>query len=211
MEKPGKHHLNEMMEATFVSSRTNQHGVPPGTSVVVQRLRIWASHAGGLGLIPRWGTKIPHARKKQKKTMVCLLIRSTVKDKYASYGVPAANAGLLLNIRELQAIPYWGIFYKVTGLNFSKTLRTPKTRENGKLFQTETKATRQDNQMQSMIGSGSSWRDVIGTTGKYRRGPRVGWERRVSGYTLRMSENVLGKECTLMCYVTTGLASDTCS
>ena len=30
-------------------------------SVVVQWLRLCASHAGGAGSIPGWGTKIPHA------------------------------------------------------------------------------------------------------------------------------------------------------
>ena len=32
-----------------------------GTSLVVQRLRLHASNAGGVGSIPGWGTKIPHA------------------------------------------------------------------------------------------------------------------------------------------------------
>ena len=32
-----------------------------GTSLVVQWLRLQASIAGGMGLIPGWGTKIPHA------------------------------------------------------------------------------------------------------------------------------------------------------
>ena len=32
-----------------------------GTSLVVQWLRLCASNAGGTGLIPGWGTKIPHA------------------------------------------------------------------------------------------------------------------------------------------------------
>ena len=31
------------------------------TSLVVQWLRLCASGAGGMGLIPGWGTKIPHA------------------------------------------------------------------------------------------------------------------------------------------------------
>ena len=33
----------------------------PGTSLVVQWLRLHASSAGGAGSIPGWGTKIPHA------------------------------------------------------------------------------------------------------------------------------------------------------
>ena len=32
-----------------------------GTSLVVQWLRLHASNAGGDGLIPGWGIKIPHA------------------------------------------------------------------------------------------------------------------------------------------------------
>ena len=32
-----------------------------GTSLVVQWLRLCASIAGGMGLIPGWGNKIPHA------------------------------------------------------------------------------------------------------------------------------------------------------
>ena len=32
-----------------------------GTSLVIQWLRLYASTAGGMGLIPGWGTKIPHA------------------------------------------------------------------------------------------------------------------------------------------------------
>ena len=39
-----------------------------GTSLVVQWLGLWASNAGGMGSIPGWGTKIPHAaRRGQKK------------------------------------------------------------------------------------------------------------------------------------------------
>ena len=46
------------------------------TSLVVQWLRLCASTAGGLGLIPGQGTKIPHAtwhnqKKKNKKTKNC--------------------------------------------------------------------------------------------------------------------------------------------
>ena len=32
-----------------------------GTSLVIQWVRLYASTAGGMGLIPGWGTKIPHA------------------------------------------------------------------------------------------------------------------------------------------------------
>ena len=44
-----------------------------GTSLVVQWLGLWASSTGGMGSIPGWGTKIPHAaqlsqKKKKKKT-----------------------------------------------------------------------------------------------------------------------------------------------
>ena len=43
-----------------------------GTFLAVQWLRLQASTAGGVGSIPDWGTKIPHApqhgKKKKKKT-----------------------------------------------------------------------------------------------------------------------------------------------
>ena len=32
-----------------------------GTSLVIQWLRLYTPTAGGMGLIPGWGTKIPHA------------------------------------------------------------------------------------------------------------------------------------------------------
>ena len=38
-----------------------------GTSLVVQWLRLCTSTAGGMGLIPGRGTKIPHATHGQKK------------------------------------------------------------------------------------------------------------------------------------------------
>ena len=44
-----------------------------GTSLVVQWLSLCASTAGGVSLIPLWGTKIPHAKgatKKKKKVKV---------------------------------------------------------------------------------------------------------------------------------------------
>ena len=45
-----------------------------GTSLAVQWLRLGASNAGGMGSIPGWGTKIPHAvswpKKKKKGQMV---------------------------------------------------------------------------------------------------------------------------------------------
>ena len=50
-----------------------QNGVDPGISLVVQWLRLCASNAGGAGLIPGWGTKIPHAvqcSQKEKKNGV---------------------------------------------------------------------------------------------------------------------------------------------
>ena len=39
-----------------------------GTSLVVQRLRLWASKAGDAGLIPCWGTKTLHAAWCSQKT-----------------------------------------------------------------------------------------------------------------------------------------------
>ena len=38
-----------------------------GASLVVQRLRLCASTAGGMGSIPDWGTKIPHASQHGQK------------------------------------------------------------------------------------------------------------------------------------------------
>ena len=49
----------------------------PGPSLVVQWLRICASTAGGMGLIPDLGSKIPHAlqcSQKKKKDMVNSII-----------------------------------------------------------------------------------------------------------------------------------------
>ena len=177
MGKPGKHHLKEKMEATFVSSRTNQDAVPPGTSPVVQWLRFWASHARGLGLIPCWGTKIPHARNKPKNHHVPP--GTEHREGYSMFPMVflPQMQDLHLNTREFQAILYWGILYQVTGLNLSKTLGPWKTRKNRKLFQTETKVTRQDNQMQSMV---LEWiffpeRTWLEWLAKYKGGSRVGW------------------------------------
>ena len=36
-------------------------GLDGGTSLVVQWVRLCTPNAGGRGLIPGWGTKIPHA------------------------------------------------------------------------------------------------------------------------------------------------------
>ena len=38
-----------------------------GTSLVVQWLRLCASNAGGVGLIPGWGMKIPHVSQHSQK------------------------------------------------------------------------------------------------------------------------------------------------
>ena len=37
------------------------------TSLAVQGLRLCTSNTGGVGLIPGWGTKIPHSSQKKKK------------------------------------------------------------------------------------------------------------------------------------------------
>ena len=46
-----------------------------GTSLAVQCLRLLASNAGGMGLIPGWGTKIhmPRGEAKKKKTIKLLI------------------------------------------------------------------------------------------------------------------------------------------
>ena len=50
------------------SSLSCQEIHPVGTSLAVQWLKLHASTAGDVGLIPSWGTKIPHAmRHGQKK------------------------------------------------------------------------------------------------------------------------------------------------
>ena len=43
------------------------------TSLLVQWLRLHASTVGGMGSIPRWGTKIPHAVWCSQKNHVCIL------------------------------------------------------------------------------------------------------------------------------------------
>ena len=51
-----------------------------GTSMVVQWLRLHTSTAGDMGLIPGWGTKVPHAlrgvAKKKKKIKFKSLVSS---------------------------------------------------------------------------------------------------------------------------------------
>ena len=50
--------------------------IASGTSLAVQWLRLQASTEGGVGPIPGWGTKIPHAmqrgQKKKKKNLPCI-------------------------------------------------------------------------------------------------------------------------------------------
>ena len=47
------------MQTVYFGRKALNPGV--GTSLVVQWLRPQTSTAGGMGLIPGWGTKIPHA------------------------------------------------------------------------------------------------------------------------------------------------------
>ena len=67
---------------------------PGQTSLVVQWLRLCASTAGGMGLIPGRGTKIPHAvlhsRKKKRARMICFPDedRATVEALTSSCQVP---------------------------------------------------------------------------------------------------------------------------
>ena len=46
-----------------------------GTSLVVQWLRLCAPNAGGMGLVPGWGTKILHATQlgQKKKKAKCII------------------------------------------------------------------------------------------------------------------------------------------
>ena len=48
-----------------------------GTSLAVQCLRLCASTAGGIGSIPGWGTKIPHAAWHGQK--IYILLKDTKK------------------------------------------------------------------------------------------------------------------------------------
>ena len=52
-----------------------------GTSLVVQWLRLHASTTGGMGLIPGWGTKIPHAMQCGKKKKVQQELKIVKKNK----------------------------------------------------------------------------------------------------------------------------------
>ena len=52
-----------------------------GTSLVVQWLRLHASNAGGTGLIPGQGSKIPHGERPKKERGVSLLMN---KIKYSA-------------------------------------------------------------------------------------------------------------------------------
>ena len=47
-----------------------------GTSLVVQWLRLFTSTAGGAGLVPGWGTKIPHALQPRKKVPLIMFLPS---------------------------------------------------------------------------------------------------------------------------------------
>ena len=67
----------------FFTSHILEFKIKPGTSLVVQWLRLGASNAGGMGSIPAWGTKIPHAmqcsqkNKQKKKTKLNLELKPT--------------------------------------------------------------------------------------------------------------------------------------
>ena len=51
-----------------------------GTSLVVQWLRLCAPYAGGMGLIPDQGTKIPHGTAKKKKKQCQYILYSKVEN-----------------------------------------------------------------------------------------------------------------------------------
>ena len=60
------------MKNRMSQQRNRRYKKEPGNSLAVQWLRLQASTAGGTGLIPGWGTKIPYAarhdqRKKKKR------------------------------------------------------------------------------------------------------------------------------------------------
>ena len=82
------HFLGNSLQSLFMGpAKTNlPQNEPLGTSLVVQWLRLCASTSWGTGLIPGWGTKIPHAErcsqklktKKQKNKSASLLTRYQV-------------------------------------------------------------------------------------------------------------------------------------
>ena len=47
-----------------------------GTTLIVPWLRLWTSNAGGVGAIPGWGTKIPHAVRYSRKNKMKIKIDS---------------------------------------------------------------------------------------------------------------------------------------
>ena len=90
-----------------------------GTSLAVQWLRLHASNAGGTGLIPGWGTKIPHAagcsQKKKKKIEVVDLQYCLVSGVQQSDSVKYIYNffQILYYYRLLQDIEYGSLCYKV--------------------------------------------------------------------------------------------------
>ena len=62
------------------TDRYTLHGgqeiVIPGTSLVVQWLRLHPPNAGGAGWIPGWGMKIPHAARCSKNKQIVVVVQS---------------------------------------------------------------------------------------------------------------------------------------
>ena len=59
--------ITKFLEETFSKKLVYERA--SGTSLVVQWLRFYATHAGGLGAIPGWGTKISHAAQQGPKLL----------------------------------------------------------------------------------------------------------------------------------------------
>ena len=64
---------------SLISHPAPAQETPLGTSQVVQWLRLHASNAGGMGLIPGQGTKIPHATLFSQKNLKTIVIIKKIK------------------------------------------------------------------------------------------------------------------------------------
>ena len=81
-----------IVHRVFKILRPDSKLVPLGTSLVVQWLRLHASTAGAMGLIPGQGTKIPHAAEhsqkiKLNKFKICILNHISASDKSLKCGI----------------------------------------------------------------------------------------------------------------------------
>ena len=83
--------------------RTSKNPLLHEASLVVQRLRLWASTAAGTDLIPGWGTKIlhvQHGQKKKKETLLHKGMRTLAK-------IMKINTFRTLDLKQMLAIILW--------------------------------------------------------------------------------------------------------